>query len=163
MERIDPTELRPDEYVQALKSAGRDAVIATGYVVDSDRHTVSISRTPRGSSWTEYPVSGIEAAFIDEDSRQATLIVTGDAEVIHISTGTASDVDTVATLQPRDKIDRILGEFDRLRQTFRELVKAMPCEFGCGAARIDCVSGEGDPSQCNRRWEECLHGCGRSF
>lgn len=169
MKQIEIDHIEVDEIAAALAETSSNARRITGYVVSRSDNVIAIATERGASSWTEYPTSRIDAAFAHDEAGLVSILVGARTNVRKVSkhrvdevVGCCSSADTgpTATLQPRDKMHWLLGELDRIRREARELLRAMPCEFGCGAARIDCLSAGGETRECNRVHEECLRNCG---
>jgi hypothetical protein len=86
MERVEVDELQLDPLAAALIESDKDTVTVTGYVCAADDATISLSDSRGSSVYIEYPRTAVVAAFTDEESGQATLLIESSARVREIST-----------------------------------------------------------------------------
>ena len=168
MKLLNPDQLKPNPIVQALLKAKGATISVSGYVVENNQSTISISKNLGSKTYCEYPREAIVAAYQNnKKSKKVTLIVLQDADVRYIKHAKAKRHDCscnedgeigVAEARPWKSIHPELAKQMALLAKMMASVGTGPgaTYLSCGEKFSDCMREGGTEEDCRFDEEICI-------
>ncbi len=166
MKKLNLAELTPDPLTLAGIEANCKTITISGYVVSSDKNTISLSKNQTGRSFCEYPLSSVVAAFkSDEKSAEVTLLIKEDTQVRYISYGKVKDENCCCTkcdnsdidvkeARPYKSIHPLLAALQLLEIELKN--RTGSAFLSCGEKFSDCIRKGGNYDECRLKESTCL-------
>jgi hypothetical protein len=92
MKTLNLEQLQPDPLTLARYEAKFETITVSGYVINTDKKTISLTKNKKSKSYCEYPRNSIIAAFeSNKKPNKVTLLIKKETDVKNISYSKVND------------------------------------------------------------------------